>query len=83
MPPQGPPPGAGSRGPVTEPRGIRGEAAREGEQWTLQIVAGPPSLVGTTHPIALKALSIGRAADCDVVLAPKSVSRYHARLEGL
>ena len=37
--------------------------------------------LGRRYPVGLNPISIGRAAECDVVVADTSVSRFHARVE--
>ena len=39
------------------------------------------SLAGTRWPLEDEAITIGRAADCDIVLDERQVSRYHVRIE--
>lgn len=48
----------------------------------------PPILIvykgvsaGSRWPVRDESLTIGRAADCDVVLSDRQISRYHARIE--
>src|SRR4051794_2870255 len=45
---------------------------------TLQILSGP--LAGRLYKIDRDLMVIGRNPDCDLVLAPKSVSRRHAQI---
>lgn len=39
------------------------------------------ALAGTRWPLDKETVTFGRAADCDVVIAERQISRYHARLE--
>jgi hypothetical protein len=39
------------------------------------------ALAGTRWPLKDKTLTLGRAADCDIVLPERQISRYHARVE--
>src|SRR3954447_18800423 len=66
----------------TEPGYGNGEVfAMESEQSiapTLQILSGP--LAGRLFKVDRDLIIIGRNPDCDLVLAPKSVSRRHAQI---
>ncbi len=39
------------------------------------------TLAGTRWPIDKDTVTMGRASDCEIVLAERQISRYHARLE--
>lgn len=39
------------------------------------------SLAGTRWPLHRESVTLGRAADCDLVLPERQISRYHARVE--
>lgn len=44
------------------------------------LIAQSGDALGRRWPVDQEILTIGRAADCDVVVAERQVSRYHARL---
>jgi anti-anti-sigma factor len=75
-------PGTGTAGPKTTP--VPGPGERDAViPAVLHIVQAPDPLVGLKLPLAGTPFTIGRAADCDVRLEPRSVSRYHAKLSPL
>lgn len=39
------------------------------------------ALAGTRWPLSHESVTLGRAADCDIVLAERQISRYHVRIE--
>lgn len=39
------------------------------------------ALAGSRWPVSGKAMTLGRAQDCDIVLPERQISRYHARIE--
>ncbi len=39
------------------------------------------ALAGTRWPLRRESITLGRAADCDIVLPERQISRYHARVE--
>jgi DNA-binding NtrC family response regulator len=55
-----------------------GAGPPEGDEPTLLLVAGEGLLA--THPLGKRDLVIGRAEDCDIVVAHSTLSRRHARL---
>ncbi len=39
------------------------------------------ALAGTRWPLSHESVTLGRAADCDIVLSERQISRYHVRIE--
>lgn len=39
------------------------------------------ALAGTRWPLFCESVTLGRAADCDIVLSERQISRYHVRIE--
>jgi anti-anti-sigma factor len=73
----------------TDARGPRTEAVMSAlgtdasARAALRFVQAPGDLLGMVRPLASSILTIGRAADCDIRLNSRTVSRYHARLTAL